>query len=319
MSRRKLRVTTSLLARRARALQRYLPAAVRGDHHGVHQARVATRRLREAVPVLTSGVKSAKTGKARNKIRRLTKALGTVRELDVTLDILDELARRPDIPRNALEDVRAHVVLERDQRRALMLKRLEKVNAAKLGRRLRSVGLVLSRTEGESWRERLAVRIVKRARRFSTAVAEAGLMYAPDRLHRVRIAAKKLRYALELAADSGVPSARGPVRTLKRTQDTLGRMHDLQVLQHHIAEVHASPPERRGGPDGGLDAIDRALEEECRHLHARYLATYPSLVEIGDACRTAVPADLTVRARQRARPLKMRLGRPRAKGAALPA
>jgi hypothetical protein len=200
-----------------------------------------------------------------------------------------------------------------------MLDRLEKVNTQKLGRRLRSVGLVLSRTEGEGWRERLAVRIAKRAKRFTTAVSEAGLMYAPDRLHRVRIAAKKLRYALELAADSGVPSARGPVRALKRAQDTLGRLNDLRILQHHIADVHVSPPERRGGPDGGLDAIDRALEEECRHLHARYLATYPALVEIGDACRTAVPAELTRRARQRARPLKMPLGRPRAKGAALSA
>src|SRR5688500_11662273 len=106
MNRRKPRVTTSLLARRARALQRYLPAAIRGDHHGVHQARVATRRLREAVPVLTRGVKGARAGKARVKIRRLTRALGTVRELDVTLHLIDELAKRPDVSRNALEDVR---------------------------------------------------------------------------------------------------------------------------------------------------------------------------------------------------------------------
>src|SRR5688572_7455287 len=108
MNPRKPRVTTSLLARRARALQRYLPAAIRGDHHGVDQARVATRRLRVAVPGLTTGDKGAKTGKARSRIRRLTRALGTVRELDVTLHVLDELAQRPGIPRNALEDVRAH-------------------------------------------------------------------------------------------------------------------------------------------------------------------------------------------------------------------
>ncbi len=38
--------------RRARALKRHLPAAIGGDGIGVHQARVASRRLREAVPVL---------------------------------------------------------------------------------------------------------------------------------------------------------------------------------------------------------------------------------------------------------------------------
>lgn len=307
MNRRKPHVTTGLLARRARALQRYLPAAIRGDHHGIHQARVATRRLREAVPVLTTGVKGAKTRKARGKIRRLTRALGTVRELDVTLHVLDELARRPGIPRNALEDVRAHVMHARDDRRALMLERLDDVNAEKLGRRLRSVGAVLSESGVEKWREVLALRIVKRARRFTTAVQAAGLIYSPERLHQVRIAAKKLRYALELAADAGMSAARAPVRALKRTQTQLGRLHDLQVLQHHVAEVHAAPPERRGSADGGLDAIHRALEEECRHLHAKYLATYPELLGMSDTCQTLVVPQLTRAMRGSAKPLKMSL------------
>jgi CHAD domain-containing protein len=287
-------------------LQRYLPAAIRGDDQGVHQARVATRRLREAVPVLTAGVKGAKTGKARNKIRRLTRALGTVRELDVTLHILDELVRRPGIPRNALEDVRAHVVVERDRRRALMLERLDAVNSAKLGRRLRAIGIALSDCDAETWREMLAARLLKRERRFGAAVKDAGHIYAPDRLHRVRIAAKKLRYTLELAADSGTVQATPLVRALKRVQNTLGRLHDLQVLQHHVGEVQAAPPVRRGGPDGGLDALHRTLEEECRHLHARYLASYSALIELGDACRTVIAPQLTRHAGGR-QPLKMTL------------
>jgi CHAD domain-containing protein len=316
MNRRKPRVTTSLLARRARALQRYLPAAIRGDHHGVHQARVATRRLREAVPVLTTGVKGAKTGKARNKIRRLTRALGTVRELDVTLHILDELARRSEIPRHALEDVRAHVVLERDERRGLMLERLEEVNSGKLGRRLRAVGSALSECDVETWREALALRIGKRATRFTAAVQQAGLIYAPERLHRVRIAAKKLRYALELAADGGIAAAKSPVRALKRAQDVLGRLHDLQILLHHVAEVRAAPPERRGAADGGLDALTRALEEECRHLHGKYLAMYSALPGVSETCHSVVSPQLTRAARGPSKPLKMSLRSHRAKGSA---
>src|SRR5687767_3452621 len=270
-NRAKPRVTTTLLERRARALQRYLPAAIRGDHHGVHQARVATRRLREAVPVLTAGVKGTKAGGARRKIRRLTRALGSVRELDVTMHILDELARRPDVPRIALEDVRAHVIQQRDRRRKVMLARLEQVNSEKLTRRLRAVAATLSQCDANLWRETLAGRVRKRADRFSAAVRNAGHIYAPDRLHEVRIAAKKLRYALELAADGGVAAAHALVSLLKRAQDTLGRLHDLQVLQHHVAEVLSAPPSRRGASDG-LEAIGRALEEECRHLHAKYLA-----------------------------------------------
>ena len=93
-----------LLLRRARELGRQLPAAMAGDDVGVHQARVASRRLREAVPVLAADTKIRK--KAERKIRRVTQALGTVREMDVTVQILDEFARGPGIPRDALEDVR---------------------------------------------------------------------------------------------------------------------------------------------------------------------------------------------------------------------
>ncbi len=93
MTTRAPRPTTRLLQRLAGALRRHLPAAIAGDNTGVHQARVASRRLREAVPVLSTGLKGSKAGKATRKIRRLTRALGTVRELDVTLLLLDELSR----------------------------------------------------------------------------------------------------------------------------------------------------------------------------------------------------------------------------------
>jgi CHAD domain-containing protein len=267
------------------------------------------------VPVLTSGVKAAKTRKARTKIRRLTRALGTVRELDVTLHIVDELARRPGIPRNALEDVRAHVLLERDRRRALMLERLGGVNSEKLGRRLRAIGVALSNCDAETWRDTLAARLVKRGRRFGAVVKEAGLIYAPERLHRVRIAAKKLRYALELAGDGGVAAANPLVRTLKRVQDKLGRLHDLQILQHHVAEVQAAPPVRRGAQDGGLDALRRMLEEECRHLHARYIAMYSALLDLAETCASDIAPHLTRHAR-RSRPLKMALPPGRSRPAA---
>src|SRR6476659_3727092 len=71
-----------LLERRTRALRRQLAAAVAGKDTGVHQARVASRRLREAIPVLTEGLHHSHAGRAQRKIRRLTQALGSVRELD---------------------------------------------------------------------------------------------------------------------------------------------------------------------------------------------------------------------------------------------
>ena len=92
----------------------------------------------------------------------------------------------------------------------------------------------------------------------------AGQIYAPEALHQVRIAAKKLRYALEIADESGAAPCGETLRTIKRVQDALGRLHDLQVLQHHVAAVGAAPRPRRSTPDAGLALLSRLIEDECR-------------------------------------------------------
>ena len=286
-----------LLLRRARDLESHLPAAIAGDDTGVHQARVASRRLREAVPVLAADTKVRR--KAERKIRRVTQALGTVREMDVTVQILDEFARGPGIPRDALEDVRGHVIAERDRRRATMLDRLRRVNTAKLSRRLLEVSMTIPGATLGEWRRTLVKRVGQRAKRLRGAIQSAGQVYAAEQLHFVRIAVKKLRYALELVADSRLAPARPMVNTLKRAQETLGRLHDLQVIEHHVAALQALPPTRRGADDGGLDVISRMLADECRHIHGRYVKQVPALLELTEAWTSSVVPSI------RRRPLKM--------------
>ena len=287
-----------LFQRRTHALRRQLAAAVEGKDTGVHQARVASRRLREAIPVLTEGLHHTKSGKAQRKIRRLTQALGSVRELDVTLHLIDELAERPAVPRAALAEVRALVIEEREKRRAVMLARLDHVDTAKLSRRLESVRQALmAPTASHAWRAALAARVARRARRLERAIDEAGQVYAPQGLHDVRIAAKKLRYALEIADESGAAPCNPTLRLMKRVQDSLGRLHDLQVLQHHVAAVGATPRKGRSTPDAGLAVLSRLIEDECRHLHGKYVALLPELRAAVEGARRDVPARLTARRR----------------------
>jgi CHAD domain-containing protein len=295
-------------------LKRHLPDAVAGDDHGVHQARVATRRLREVVPVLASGLKHSKAGKARRKIRRLTRALGAVRETDVTLQILAELAQAGQLPRTAIEEVRAHVITERDRRRTVMLHRLDRVDIDKLARRLASVAEALQASDDSRWREVLSARLLKRSRRLAEAVGEAGQMYEPERLHEVRIAVKKLRYVIEIAADSRITGAAPLLRPIKRIQDLLGRLHDLQVLQSHVAEVQAGPAAERPGMHAALEAVARQIEDECRHLHGRYLMSTKTLAEVCERIASEVVPHLQAAPIRKA--LKMDLPRKSARAAA---
>jgi CHAD domain-containing protein len=261
------------------------------------------------MPVLTKGLHGTKGGKARRKIRRLTRALGAVRELDVTLHLIDELGQKPGIPRPALGDVRAHVLEARERRGEVMHERLKEVNTDKLAKRLGDVraSLAAPAAPGHNWRAALASRIATRGRRLANAIQDAGQIYAPEALHQVRISTKKLRYVMELADESGAAPSAALVRTLRKAQDTLGRLHDLQVLQHYVAEV-AAAPSNRGTPDAGLAILARLIEDECRHLHGRYVTALPELTDAVERARRDVAVRLAAGGRSRsARSAKMTL------------
>jgi CHAD domain-containing protein len=178
------------------------------------------------------------------------------------------------------------------------------VNIPKLERRLASVhDAVRDAGPRHAWRAGLGRRLLTRARRLDRAIDHAGQMYAPEALHAVRIAAKKLRYALEVAHESKAAPCAAELRTIKRVQDTLGRLHDLQVLQHHVAEVAAAPGPRGSAPDIGLAVLARVIEDDCRLLHGSYVGGLPAL----RAAVRAVREDIAVRVTARRAPAKMQL------------
>jgi CHAD domain-containing protein len=271
------------VARHAARLARHLPNLTADQMTAVHRARVACRRLREALPVAVPPTEARH--KALRTLRRLTRGLGGVREMDITLQLLDELDRRPDISRAAVEQVRAAVREARERRGTRLAKALKRAGAGKIGKRLDALLRLTADAPAEGWQGTLAIRTARRSRKLVAAIGDAGCIYAPEGLHRVRIALKKLRYVLELAGEAGSADTRPFVRALKRSQDTLGRMHDLQILEHHVAAVQAG-----GGDPRGLASLAAQLEEECRHLHGRYTVQVPALLQLAAACRSGLPA-----------------------------
>ena len=87
---------------------------------------------------------------------------------------------------------------------------------------------------GRTWEAALAKRLRRRALRVMTSMAAAGTLYSPEALHEVRIAAKKLRYAFELARDLSNAYVNPLIASLKEVQDRLGRIHDLHVLDQYV-------------------------------------------------------------------------------------
>ena len=284
-----------LVRQRLSALTRTWPGAQNGDVPSIHQARVATRRLREALPLIASGARGRKLARA---VKKITRALGPVRELDVALINLDELEAAGDVPRLAIARLRQVIGQERRLLHTAMRRRLERTDLDKL--RKRAVAAARKHKPDASAApagrgrvrdpERLAAAEERAARRGTTLRAtmdNAAGIYLPDRLHEVRIAVKKLRYAMELSRELSGSRAMAALRTLKQAQDLLGRMHDLEILIARTRAVQGSSSAASLRLSADLDRVVRRLETECRQLHGHYMASRHALLTICDRVEAA--------------------------------
>lgn len=278
----------SAAAHRSRLLRTHVDRLVRaskgverGDVRALHRARVASRRLRELVPLLRLDSDTAR--KLGRRLRRITRRLGAARELDVLLVVIDELNAAGRASADAIARVGMAVARERDAARQRLLDRMPadaiRRTAAKLTAAADGIAAERPR-DSRALRWALDARTARRAARLAEGVAEAGAVYLPERLHDARIAVKKLRYVMELSAELTGTDRGADVRTLKRAQDVLGRMHDLQILIDRVRHVQATlvPPD--AAVWRALDDLVRLLDDDCRRLHARYMRMRPQLLAI---------------------------------------
>jgi CHAD domain-containing protein len=277
-----------LIRHRLQALEKNLPAAARGNVEALHQARVASRRFREALPLVAPASRARRLDR---QMRKITRALGPVRDLDVALQMLDEIERSGETSRSAISRLRQAVARERLLLLDNMKRRLDDMDLVKLRKRALNATRKGS-SAGASRRDpkrlgRARERAARRAERLRGAIETATGIYLPDRLHEVRIAVKKLRYAMELARELSGSRAMAKLRTLRNTQDLLGRMHDLEILIARTRAVQGAPGAPNLKISGELDRVVRRLENECRQLHGQYMTARHTLLAI---CEHAIAA-----------------------------
>ncbi len=267
-----------LLKTRLNRFTRSLDGLERGDVGSLHRVRVASRRIRELVPILQ--LEASTSRKLNKRLRRVTRRLGAVRELDVLLLLIDELHVSRPMHQQALRRVRGVVAAARDTARKRLKGHLPVEDLQRLGRKL---GRIVDRSDDESagtTRGKAQVRAVQwaidarvahHAARLHATMDAAGAVYIPDRLHSVRIATKKLRYAFELWEDVRGERNTDPIRALKRIQALLGRMHDLEVMIERVRATQAALAEPNVMAWRELNDLEATLEDMCRRLHARYV------------------------------------------------
>lgn len=231
------------------ALGNLAPIIDAADPAGVHQLRVALRRLRSAL-LFFRDHSGARAKRLHKEARRALRRLGPARDLDVFLleTLPPVIAAHPG--EGGLGRLRRAAAVRRaeahaDARRLIESRRfnrllLDLMEAAAVGG-LAAVGAeppLLSVA-----RERLALshrRLMERAGGFERLT--------PDERHAVRIALKKLRYACAYARGLFPgPETRAYLTRLSDLQDALGRLNDGAVARQISRQLAAYDPDAAPG------------------------------------------------------------------------
>lgn len=209
-----------------------------GKHEAVHDMRVATRRLRSALDIFSPYYEFRVVKPFNSTLRKIGKALGAVRDLDVfrlkadvyveslPIDERQGLAVLLDGWQAQIEGARANLIeMLNGHRYAEFVDEFAKF-ALTPGK-----GAIKGHDDDvipNHVRHVAPALIYERygtVRAYEVALEDLSL----DKLHALRIDAKRLRYTLEAFEEALKPNGKKVIEAVKRLQDHLGDLQDARV------------------------------------------------------------------------------------------
>lgn len=260
-----------------------------GEPEGLHDLRVAIRRIRSALATFRPVLERTVTDPLRDELRWVSVLLGRARDVEVVIEHTEQLLAdaEPVGLDDAVSGLRARLRLDltaagdvvdetlASTRYAAVLALLDGVAAdPPLTAKGEKSGKKLARKRVEHDLERVVERI-----RLARATSDPDQQAA--RLHDVRKAAKRVRYAAEAAAPVAGARIREIEEVAETTQDVIGLHHDATVtratLRHLALDVDSG--EAAAFLLGHLDADEHRV---LRDLRSRSLAALTALEKLAN-------------------------------------
>lgn len=252
-----------------------------GAVEAVHKMRVTTRRLQASLDLLE---REMKVRQSKKRLRNWRRKLSSVRNYDVFLELIEkETPSRGRARREQLELIKT-ILQERRVRRAAKVKRfLERIEIDSIAVALKLNMPAISEppdaaqaitdehddaTELETPAPTMSIdeqnvagyaaeRLDQRLAEFQALAAQSHPTNDPAELHQLRIAAKRVRYLLEIVSQMGYGDASRTLTWLRTLQDRIGDWHDLEALEGEIVAIVSS-----------VDFMRQHLAESGRMLQA---------------------------------------------------
>jgi inorganic triphosphatase YgiF len=245
------------------------------DPEFVHQARVALRRMRSTVRLWRKHSRFPAPLVA--ELQWIGRELGAARDADVF--VIETLPQLADGLAPGLDDAMRKLAGTAQARRETSRRQARAALASGRFARLALDLLVWAHDAPDETTRRLrklAMRQLGRALERLVDAARFFIALSPERRHRVRILAKRLRYALDLFAVAlpAQPTA-AYVERLSHLQDLLGELNDAAVARETLRDLGAGP-DLQGAIGLRLAARESMLLHEAEAaLHALFDAAPP--------------------------------------------
>ena len=238
------------------------------DTEFLHDFRVTLRRTRSLLGQIKHVFPPEATAHFSTEFSWLGRLAGPLRDVDVLVLALRE--RRDDLPGADMEALLAFLgQVQLQEHHALV----SASDSDRYHRLLSEWEAFLNRpappkAEGRNAERLLAEVVSQRAWRLSRRIASSAEDIdehtAPARLHEVRIAAKKLRYLIDVTPafydEADLACILG---ALKKLQRVLGDFNDAQVQETRLLD-YGRALGAAGGPPGALLALGRLAEQTCQ-------------------------------------------------------
>ena len=206
------------------------------DPEGVHSMRVASRRLRSAMRDFMPYLRQRGITSVLKQTKNIAAALGEVRDQDVAIIALEKIQKQAPAE---VSDAVQQLIDERKERRnesrdnlssVLIANEMKQAKTGFMERIEKATVLPNAHSQSELTFSKMSATVILDRLKELEKLSES--LYKPfeiEALHDMRIAAKRLRYALELFQQCWGRSLQTYAKNAARMQTALGEVHDCDV------------------------------------------------------------------------------------------
>jgi len=207
------------------------------DVESVHKLRVASRRVRAALSVFAPCFQGKRTRDWKKTIKNLTRSSGAARDADVQIDFLEHHSTSEDPP--AMQGLQYLIAAQKTRRAGMqsgLISVIDTVEASGiLNDILDNCQEIIDGEDGKtniktlSTYERAHNQISNRLDQVFALEPFVHDESAAAKHHELRIAAKRLRYTMEIFSSVYSGGLGDYISIMKQFQDLLGEVHDYDV------------------------------------------------------------------------------------------